>query len=327
MIKSSSEEMKKIINDILDLNKINSNEMNLNIVNIDLRENILDIITEFNQLNQSDNIYKIYKIEYVIDDIVPVYLFTDSLRLKQILMNLLNNAIKYSKKNKQNNIQIKVYYLDKHIYFEIQDTGIGIKQNEIEKIFEYYGQTSDSVDRMDSNGLGLFICQKIANLLGGEILIKSTYNEGSQFIFKHPLRLGQTYNITNIFNPIINLNKKILIVDDREINGILLKTILQNMSLKYGSNILVEVTFSGEQSIILSKINSYDIIFMDINMETIDGYSATKIIKDNGYKNIIIATTGDENTQLIKDNYVYFNDILIKPFDELNLVNILSKFI
>jgi CheY-like chemotaxis protein len=146
---------------------------------------------------------------------------------------------------------------------------------------------------------------------------------------KHPIKLGYTYNIKNIFNPLINLNKNFLIVDDRESNAVLLKTILQNLSIKYNCNINVEISLNGEQSIQLCKINNnnYDIIFMDINMEILDGYSTTKIIKDNGYKNIIIATTGDENVQTIKNDYIYFDDILIKPFDESNLVNILSKFI
>ena len=115
-------------------------------------------------------------------------------------------------------------------------------------------------------------------------------------------------------------------MDDVENNGILLKTILQNMSLKYKCNINIEVVTSGEAGIRLCKINLYDIIFMDINMETIDGYSATKIIRDNGYSNIVIATTGNENTQLVKNNYVYFDGILIKPFDDTQILNILSKF-
>ena len=145
---------------------------------------------------------------------------------------------------------------------------------------------------------------------------------------RHPIKLGYTYNIKNIFNPLINLNKNFLIVDDRESNGILLKTILQNLSIKYNCNINIDISLNGEQAIQLCKINNnYDIIFMDINMEILDGYSTTKIIKDNGYKNIVIATTGDENVQILKNDYIYFDDILIKPFDESNLVNILSKFI
>ena len=325
MIKNSSEEMKKIINDILDLNKLRENEMNLEIINIDLKDFMENLINDIKENELKNNLYTI---NYNIYDDVPIYLFSDILRLKQILVNLITNSIKYSKKNQKNKIEINVKYEDNFIYFEVTDTGIGIKEEEINKIFECYGQTSDSYDRIDSNGLGLYICQRFANLLGGEILIKSIYDQGSTFTLKHPIKLGYTYNIKNIFNPIINLNKNFLIVDDRESNAILLKTILQNLSIKYNCNNNIEICLNGEQTIQLCKNNNiYDIIFMDINMEILDGYSTTKIIKDNGYKNIIIATTGDENVQIVKNNYVYFDDVLIKPFDESNLVNILSKFI
>lgn len=246
--------------------------------------------------------------------------------MKQILVNLIGNSIKYSKKNQHNLIKLNVIYLNNFVYFELSDTGIGIKEDELNKIFKCYGQTYDSVDRIDSNGLGLYISQKFANLLGGEIKINSIYGEGSTFTLSHPIKLGYTYNIKNIFNPIINLNKKILIIDDRENNAILLKTILQNLSIKYNCNIFIDICFNGEQGILLCKTNLYDIIFMDINMEGLDGYSTTKIIKNNGYNNLVIATTGDETVQLIKDEYVYFDEILIKPFDELNIINILSIY-
>ncbi len=323
MIKKSSDEMKKIINDILDLNKLKQNEMNLDIINIDIGEFLENLINEVKE-NDSKNLYSI---DYKIETNTPKTFFSDILRLKQILINLINNSIKYSKKNQKNTIEINLKYADNFIYFEVTDTGIGIKEEEINRLFECYGQTSDSYDRLDSNGLGLYICQRFANLLGGEILIKSIYNQGSTFTLKHPIKLGYTYNIKNIFNPIINLNKNFLIVDDRESNAILLKTILQNLSSKYNCINNIDICLNGEQAIKLCNINNYDIVFMDINMETLDGYSTTKIIKDNGYKNIVIATTGDENVQIIKNNYLYFDDILIKPFDESNLINILSKFI
>lgn len=322
MIQKSSDEMKKIINDILDLNKIKQNEMNLDITNINIKDFITEIFTEIEEKKKDNET----TIDFNIARDVPLTLFTDILRLKQILVNLIGNSIKYSKKNQYNLIKLNIIYLNNFIYFELNDTGIGIKEEELNKIFECYGQTSDSIDRIDSNGLGLYISQKFANLLGGEIRINSVYGEGSTFTLSHPIRLGYTYNIKNIFNPIINLNKKILIVDDRENNAILLKTILQNMSIKYNCNIIIDICFNGEQGILLCKTNLYDIIFMDINMEGLDGYSTTKIIKNNGYNNLVVATTGDETVQLIKNNFLYFDDILIKPFDETNIINILSRY-
>jgi signal transduction histidine kinase len=322
MISQSSNEMKKIINDILDLNKIISNEMNLNIENININTFIESIVSEITDIyiNNSHNI------NVNINENVPTYIFTDEIRLKQILINLITNSIKYSKKSQKNNIKINITYLESNIYFEIEDTGIGIKEESISQLFEYFGQTIESSERSDSNGLGLFISQQLAHLLGGEITIQSKYGEGSKFTLIHPIKLGYTFNINNIFNPIINLNNNILIVDDIENNAILLKSILQNISLKYNCNLTIDIALNGEQSINLCKINKYDLIFMDINMGNIDGYTATRIIKDNGYKNIVIATTGNENTQLVKNNYVYFDNILIKPFDDTNILTILTKY-
>jgi signal transduction histidine kinase len=321
MIKKSSDNMKKIINDILDLNKLKENEMNLDITNVNIKQFLEEMLEEFKQ-----DINKNYSLNYKIQKEVPDNLFTDILRLKQILVNLIGNAIKYSKKNQDNSILVTIKYLDNFIYFEVSDTGIGIKQTDIDKIFECYGQSSDSCDRIDSNGLGLYISQKLANLLGGEISINSIYGMGSTFTLSHPLKLGNSFNIKNIFNPMINLNKNILIVDDMESNALLLKIILQNLSIKYNSKININLCSSGDKAIELTKLNSYDIIFMDINMEILDGYSTTKIIRNNGYTNIIIATTGDETTTIKKNNFVYFDEILIKPFDETNIINILLKF-
>jgi signal transduction histidine kinase len=340
MILQSSEEMKKIINDVLDLNKIMSNEMNLSITNINLSEFILDIVNEIEeiyQINKSDrnndnltkrrySVSSMCELKYDISGNVPNFLFSDQIRLKQILMNLIINSIKYSKKSQKNKVQIHITYKDNYIYFEVEDEGVGIKEDEISKLFKCYGQTNDSVERIDSNGLGLFISQRLANLLGGEITIKSIFGKGSLFTFKHPINLSYNFNISNIFNPIININKKILIVDDVDNNSFLLKSLLQNMALKYDCDMNIETVSSGEQAVNLCKINNYDIIFMDINMGSIDGYSASKIIRDNGYKNIIIACTGNETTKLVINNYIYFDDILIKPFDDNNLLHILSKY-
>jgi signal transduction histidine kinase len=160
MILQSSNEMKKIINDILDLNKIISNEMNLNIENINIKSFIEDIINEINEIYINNT----YIINTNIDVNVPTFIFTDEIRLKQILMNLITNSIKYSKKSQKNNIKINIKYLESNIYFEVEDTGIGIKEESINQLFEYFGQTIESSDRNDSNGLGLFICQKLAHL-------------------------------------------------------------------------------------------------------------------------------------------------------------------
>ena len=323
MILSASNDMKKIINDILDLNKINNNELILTIEQCNIRYFMSEIILQL----QSNN-YNRIEFSLFINDLVPEFIFTDITRLKQIIINLITNAIKYSKKDQLNLIKIIINNEnDDIIKFEIQDQGIGIKKDDLDKLLEF--NISALINSNNSNGLGLFICNKIIRLLGGNIIIKSEYNRGSTFIFTHPIKVGISYNLDSnrsIFNDLNNVEKNILIVDDIESNVVLLKLIIQNINVQYSCNFKVDVTLSGENCIDLTKNKRYDIIFLDLTMELMDGYCTAQILRKNNFNGKIVVMTG--NDKIKNSSYIeLFDDILIKPFDNNSLLEIIKKLI
>jgi signal transduction histidine kinase/CheY-like chemotaxis protein len=320
MILKASNDMKKIINDIFDLNKINNNELILTIEQINIRYFYNDLITQLRSNN-----YKNIDFNLTINDVIPEFLFTDITRLKQIIMNLIMNAIKYSKKDKKNLITININSKNDEIIFEIEDQGIGIIKENLDMIKDF--NVTTIINSNDSHGLGLFICNKLIKLLGGSLNIKSEFNKGSTFIFTHPIKIGMSHNLQmndSFFNDLNDIQKNILIVDDIESNVILLKLILQNINDQYSSKFNIDVTMSGENCIILEKNKKYDIIFLDLTMEIMDGYCTARILRKNNYVGKIIVMTGNDKIK----NSIYnelFDDILIKPFDNNSLLEIIKK--
>lgn len=320
-------DMKKIVNDILDLSKLEAKEFILDIEIVDISEIVSDIVGDYIEVALAKNLI----LDYFINDDVPKTLLTDYTRCKQILGNLISNSIKYSD-NGSILLDIK-YDEDNHgILFTIKDQGMGIREEELGNLFKEFGQTSNSFKiNGDSNGLGLCICQKIANLLGGYIKVKSIYKEGSAFTLFHPIKLGTSITLfdNNLTNNIISGN--ILLVDDNESNLMLFKMLLENFNIEYNFNLHIECVKDGQDAINICKINKYDLIFMDINMSGIDGCTASKLIKLDGYDCPIVATTGNilakkENRTGTDSQYNYFDEIIIKPFDNEIVLNSLRKF-
>jgi len=324
MILSASNDMKKIINDIFDLNKINNNELILTIEQINIRYFYNELIIQLRSNN-----YKNIDFNLIINNDVPEFLFTDITRIKQIIINLIMNAIKYSKKDKKNIITININSKNDEIIFEIEDQGIGIIKENLDMIKDF--NVATIINSNDSHGLGLFICNKLIKLLGGSLNIKSEFNKGSIFIFTHPIKIGISYNLQindSFFNDLNDIQKNILIVDDIEYNVILLKLILQNINDQYSSKFNIDVTMSGENCIILEKNKNYDIIFLDLTMEIMDGYCTARILRKNNYIGKIIVMTGNDKIKNSTYNSTYnelFDDILIKPFDNNSLLEIIKK--
>ena len=349
MIISSSNLMKIIINDILDFDKIINNQLTLNISKINVSFLIKEIIDNFNENNMNKNI----SFELLFGLSTTKYIYSDSVKIKQILINLITNAIKYSKKKTHNNICIKIYSDLLNIYIDVADNGIGIRSENIPDLFNLYSQTVDSIS--ESNGIGLFLSKQLAKILGGDISIKSSHGIGSTFIFKHPLKLGSPYDDINdidIISDYVKKYNKILICDDNQINSSLLKTILLTII-----DSQIEIVTNGESAFDLIKINSYDLIFIDINIGQMDGYSCVKLIRNYFNSSIpitpnvstvatplidisfnldfnpdfsklnnilvkIIAITGDNLDNV--DNK-YFDQILFKPFDSKDLIKLFRK--
>lgn len=330
IISKSSEDMKKIINDVIDLSKLEANELNIEPDIINIKDIISNLIKDYNEMA----IKKGLTITSLIDEEVPQTLFTDECRLMQILSNILSNAIKYSNKGE---IKINIQYNSNvnEINFNITDEGYGIKKEELPKLFTEFGQTSNSFkicEKNNSNGIGLFVSQKIALLLGGKIIVQSEPNNGSTFTLVHPIKLGRSSSFVTKKNIIKTIKAKILIIDDNIHNLMLLKMLLESLNTEYDFSLDIQSIEDASHAINLCKINYYDIIFMDINMPILDGCVLSKIIKTTIDENIIIiATTGNimakkENHLPEDDKFKYFNDIIIKPYDDTKIIYMLNKY-
>lgn len=303
-------DMTKIINDILDMDRIENNKLNLTIENININDLIDDIIFEFNSYITNMNIS--FKVN--INKNVPNTIFTDSTRTKQIIINLLINSLKYTKINKINNILLDVLYNEylKCIEFNIIDNGIGIKDSDIIKILK----NKDYNINNNSNGFGLYICNKIAILLGGTIKIDNEYKDGAKFIFIHPIKLGDTNIILQKNLENLNINGNILIYDSNSDITSLFDDIIINLKSKYNlDNFYINVCNKKDNIIDLIEINNYDLIFFDIlNINELD---FIKIIRRKSYNGKIIIMTSNLS---IKINKILFDDILIKPFNENDIL-------
>ena len=314
IIDKSVYDMIQIINDILDIDRLESNKLDLKFENINLHELIELIRFDFSKYLTNSNI----SFDIIYDNSlsnINYSFFTDVTRIKQILLNILSNSVKYSKPNIRNKIILSIYYDDKtkYINFSIKDTGIGIKSENINNILNNERSYIITNSKNNSNGLGLYVCNKIAQLLGGIIKINSKYNEGSEFIFSHPIKFNNIQIIQNNLEK-ININAKILLVDDNENMILLFKDIVDNIKFKYNlSNIFIDNLTSNDLLYDMTKTNNYDIIFIDINMVNISGMSIIKLLRRNEFNNKICALSNDIHTNI--DNYLY-DGILIKPFSE-----------
>lgn len=325
IIEKACQKMKRIVNDILDLSKIEMNELVIEVSLCNIKNLLLETINEY----EAHAILKNIDIVLNIDDTVPVLLYTDSTRLSQIISNLISNAIKYSRGNK---ITINVLHdnIDQMVIFSVEDTGVGIKKEELCHIFKKFGKTSNSSKyKNDSTGLGLYISQKLARMMGGNINVTSEYNVGSTFAFHHPSNLRSSMNMCqsskNAYDTDHSFSGKILLVDDEHENTNLLKLLIQNFNYDFCGFSRVESVNNGFDAVELCKITNYDIIFMDIDMPGINGITTAKTLKCNNYEGVIIAMTGDAHIFDTIENCSLFNDIIMKPYDTNVLLDMFKK--
>lgn len=327
----SSQTLLEIINNILDFSKIEAGKIELEKTNFELKRVIDDVLILFQPLATEKNIDLSYKISAEI----PEFIITDVTRIKQILMNLVNNAIKFTKKG---SVLISVELINKieskfNLQFKIRDTGIGIPSDKLNLLFQPFTQANISTTRKyGGTGLGLAICSKLIKLMGGNIKIESEEGVGSEFIFNILIEKGETiqiyktpkrahYNvIDNNLNEKINL--EILIAEDNAINLKLIVKVFEKMGYK------VDTASNGLEVLELLKNKKYNIIFMDIQMPDMDGLETTRIIiKKYEERPVIIAVTAnatneDKNTCLESG----MDDYISKPISIIGLQEVLKKW-
>lgn len=322
-------DMGVIIDDILDLSKLDAKEFYINLDVCQIDELMETILIDFKSIAEDKDLTLISKIE----DSTPKTLYTDETRIYQILSNLVSNSIKYSDSG---TISINVSFDSENhgIKFKISDEGQGIRSTEVSNLFKDFGQTSNSFCNK-STGLGLCVSQKIANVLGGNITVETQYKKGSVFTLFHPIKLGSSGSRSNEDRHLEPIKGKILIVDDEVQNASIFKMLLMSFNYKYGYDLCVDLVFSGESAIdTIKNCNNYDLIFMDINMEGIDGCTTCQILRSKHiFNGPIIATTGNIMANEVnrdKDDgkkFDSFTNILIKPFNFDQILSTLSTYV
>lgn len=327
IITSSTQTLLSVINDILDYSKIESGKLVPEIIETNILEELNNIFSLFKNSAKAKNINYILSI----DDKIDTFLYSDIHKIKQVVSNLINNALKFTPENKKISLNISLLKDDleyQEIVFYVEDEGIGIPLDKQKKIFEAFSQADESTSRKyGGTGLGLNISSSIINLLGGTLEVESIENIGSKFFFTLKLKKCKnisTKDLTKITIPKLNNNDlKILVVDDNQVNLLIISEVLKKLNINY---LLAE---NGQIAIDLCKENLFDIILMDINMPILNGLEATNILK-NQYKikTPIIALTansleGDKNKYLEEG----FDDYLSKPFNINDFLELVKKFL
>lgn len=322
-IKHSAENLKVIINDILDLAAIESGKLKFEQIAFNLTDLLPSLISTFTYQAKEKKI----KLSYDIDPALNRILKGDPVRLNQILINLISNAVKFTHEGSIN-ISCEVERTQKGVVWvrmEVADTGVGIPDDKLNTIFESFSQADASVTRKyGGTGLGLTIVKQLVELQKGKITVRSKVNSGSTFIVLIPYSSGKAERPERVskaqksqLKDQLTRNMNVLLVEDNDINRLYAKSILKNW------NCNTEVAENGLVAVEKIKNNDYDVVLMDVQMPVMDGLEATRAIRSmtNGKQNVpIIALTANATQKDVeKCSAAGTNDYLPKPFTPADL--------
>ncbi|MDB4923294.1 MAG: Signal transduction histidine kinase [Mucilaginibacter sp.] len=306
IIKSSGDALLAVINDILDFSKIESGNIEIEEHDFDIRDCVESVLDLFAEKASHLNIDLIYQIEPE----VPDHIIADSMRLRQVLINLIGNAIKFTSEGE---IFIHVSALalknnELELSFTVRDTGIGIPENKLSRLFKAFSQVDSSTTRKyGGTGLGLVISEKLINLMGGSIDVKSELGVGTTFSFTIKTKVGVTVPLPyNQLNGVGLENKLILVVDDNATNRIIMETQLKQWKYK------PLIARSGAEALAILSSQKIDLVISDLNMPEMDGIKLAKKIKETRADLPIILLSSVDNQQS-KLEAKLFNVVLTKP--------------
>ena len=323
IMQQSAENLLGILNDMLDLVKIESGNMKLEASEIDIRETIEKV----SELFEPNIINKKLAFELFISPEVPNYVVADGIKLSQVLNNLVSNAIKFTEKG---NIKIDVEIQGNLLRFEVSDTGIGISEEDQKNIFEKFFQaTQSNYLKAQGTGLGLSICRNLVELWKGQIGVKSRLKQGSTFWFSLPIQEGQKntkeQKARNYWGNIRFEGLKILLAEDNEVNQNVLKLMLKEVDCE------VKIVENGLLALQAIQNESYDIVLMDIQMPIMNGLDASREIRKYfGSSSSCPILIGVSANTLAKTSKEYIlaglDDYLEKPIIPKDLVEKLVKW-
>ncbi len=329
-LRSSADLLLSILNDILDIAKIEAGKMTLERVPIDLRELGEDVIRLFSARARQKDL----ALRAEIAENLPPAVLADPMRLRQILSNLVNNAIKFTE---QGEVVVEIHRIAEEgdptwVRLAVRDTGIGIPPERLESIFEAFTQADSSTTRRyGGTGLGLTICKRLTELMGGHIHVHSEVGKGSTFWVELPLPVASAATAKTPEVPStqgatdLPAGLRILLVEDNEVNRKVAVRMLERLGCE------VDIACDGQEAVEKTAHQRYDIVFMDVHMPQMDGYEATRLIREqeNGSDKhqVIIAMTanameGDRERCL----QAGMDDYLSKPFRESDLRMTLARW-
>ncbi len=324
-LKFSAENLLVILNDILDLNKIEANRIEFEKMPVSIVKLTTNLRQVFERLADEKGLY----IKVNVDATIDRPIFCDSTRTSQVLSNLISNAIKFTQ---EGGIELSVNELERteqHVTlrFAIKDTGIGISISDQRKIFDSFTQASTSVTReYGGTGLGLTITRRLLNLQGVELGLNSEKGKGSEFYFIQKFELADaTIETPADIQPIVPTKSKgisILLVEDNKINVLVAQKFLNKWGFR------IDLAFNGKEAVEKVLNTKYDLILMDLQMPVLDGYEASKQIRDMGIATPIIALTAStlmEDRDKLKRYGI--NDHIIKPFEPEELKRKLTLYL
>ena len=288
---SSADTLMRLLNDILDFSKIESGKLEFESITFALRPAVTDVVSLLRNRATEKNL----QLNLQIDPEIPPYVVGDATRLKQVLLNLTGNAIKFTR---QGHVDLVVEVVRREaksatLRFRVRDTGIGMDEATKAKLFRAFSQgDSSTTRRFGGTGLGLAISQRLVNYMGGEIVVESTPGSGSEFCFELPFVIGET-----AARPIApgarpswpKLAGRLLVVEDDRVNQRVIEMLLEQLGLRS-----VVVT-DGEAAVEVATLEPWDAVLMDCQMPGVDGYEATRRIRVRlkGKKLPIIALTAN----------------------------------
>lgn len=322
VVLKSAKHLKQVVNDTLDFSKIQANKLKIKEIDFSAESIIREII----DLHKAEAAIKNIDLVYRFITKLPPALLGDPFRLKQILINTLGNAIKFTEKGsvtllvKSQKININQF----HLYFYIEDTGIGISTENMKLIFEDFVQVeSDYTRKFSGTGLGLSIVKKLIELQNGKISIESELGSGTTISFHIPYKLGSLDNIEQLTQQEIIIPEKIkelkiLGVDDEEFNRYLLKVIFEKWGVAY------QEAKNGKEAVKMAVESNFDLILMDVRMPELNGIEASKLIlKEKSLSHIIAVAAVNTESEMKLCSEAGMISFLSKPFSEFELFNMI----
>jgi len=327
----SGNHLLNIINDILDFSKVEANKLEVDLTSVELFHLMFDVESIMKPQAEKKGLQ--FETSYKFP--LPVKVYTDPVRLKQILLNLCSNAIKFTEYGKIS-ITVSCDVSNQYLQFAVRDTGIGLTEHQLEKLFKPFQQADNSITRrFGGTGLGLSLSKRLAEVLGGNIEVKSETGRGACFTlridsgsllnsqFVHSLKqVGPVKDFSTTVKVEKFLTGHVLLAEDNQTNQELLSMLLRKMGAK------VSTAENGEIAVAMAQENHYDLVYMDMQMPVLSGLDAVRKLRSLNYEQPIVSLTANATSEdKMKCINAGCNDFLTKPVSREGLYDMTSRYL